>query len=291
MVAEQQRLLWVGAEPIWQALGQGLSLAASSLVYPSLGEFRGPAWSEFHSTRFEDWLTDNSVAFEVPNIRIAFSTRFGVVDDHVGVELELAWSAPLIGLLFGPTRRRRLEVDSPQLWLLITLAESAGPWIANRGIALITDRPSDQHLDDQGRLHSWDEAALGWPAGPSFYRWHGIPVGEQLVLDPATLGPDLIQSEANVEVRRVMLERYGLERFLAEVHATQVDASRYGRLYESWTQTGPFRYVEVENATLEPDGTRNRYVLLVPAHLQTARAAVAWTFGLSEDEYVLAAES
>ena len=282
LVAEQQRLLWVGSEQIWQALGQGLSPAASSLMYPSLGEVRGPAWMEFSSKRFEDWLVENAIAADL-GFQEAVWARLGV--DH-----ELAWSSLLLGLLFSPNRRR-LDVDHPRLWLLITLAHSSGPWIAHPGVALITDRPIHQHLDEHGRLHCWNDAALSWPDGSTFYRWHGIPVDRQLVLNPATLGPSLIQAEANVEVRRVMLDRYGLERFLADVQARQIDAGRYGRLYEAWMQTGPFRYVEVENATLEPDGTRKRYMLLVPTHFQTARAAVAWTFGLNEDEYMLAAES
>lgn len=49
--------------------------------------------------------------------------------------------------------------------------------------------------------------------------------------------------------------------------------------------------VEVENATLEPDGSRRRYMLIVPTELRTARAAVAWTFGLTEHEYEPTAES
>jgi hypothetical protein len=43
--------------------------------------------------------------------------------------------------------------------------------------------------------------------------------------------------------------------------------------------------VEVVNSTAEPDGSRKRYWLRVPPEMQTAREAVAWTFGLSEREY------
>jgi hypothetical protein len=282
LVAEHQRLLWIGSEQIWQALGQGLSPAASSAAYRSLGDVHGHRWTDFNSDRFETWMAENA-----PGSRAHFRQA---VRDRAGVDHELAWSTPLLGLLFGP-RRRRLDVDQRQLWLLITLAQATGPWIAHPRMAPVRDRPSHQRLDEQGRLHCWDDVALGWPDGPSFCRWHGIPVDERLVREPALLGPELIQSESNVEVRRVMLERFGLERFLAAVDAREVDTSRHGRLYESWTQTGVFRYVEVQNATLAPDGTRKRYMLLVPAHLPTARAAVAWTFGLDEDEYVLAAES
>jgi hypothetical protein len=43
--------------------------------------------------------------------------------------------------------------------------------------------------------------------------------------------------------------------------------------------------VEVVNATPEPDGTRKHFFLQVPAHMRTAREAVAWTYGMSEHAY------
>ena len=43
--------------------------------------------------------------------------------------------------------------------------------------------------------------------------------------------------------------------------------------------------VEVVNSSPEPDGTFNVYFLRVPPSTLTAKAGVAWTFGLNEDEY------
>ena len=47
----------------------------------------------------------------------------------------------------------------------------------------------------------------------------------------------------------------------------------------------PIAMVEVVDATAEPDGSHRTYRLRVPPHLNTAKAAVAWTFGLSDEEY------
>jgi hypothetical protein len=41
----------------------------------------------------------------------------------------------------------------------------------------------------------------------------------------------------------------------------------------------------VVNSTPEPDGTSRTYFLRVPPNIRTARAGVAWTFGLTEEEY------
>ena len=43
--------------------------------------------------------------------------------------------------------------------------------------------------------------------------------------------------------------------------------------------------VHVVNATPEPDGNFHDFFLRVPPWMQTAREAIAWTFGLSADEY------
>ncbi len=47
----------------------------------------------------------------------------------------------------------------------------------------------------------------------------------------------------------------------------------------------PLVMVEVVNATPEPGGTRRVYWLRVPPGTRTAREGVAWTFGLSEEQY------
>jgi hypothetical protein len=43
--------------------------------------------------------------------------------------------------------------------------------------------------------------------------------------------------------------------------------------------------VEVENGTREPNGWRRRYFLRVPPNMRSAHEAVAWTFGLTPEQY------
>jgi hypothetical protein len=42
--------------------------------------------------------------------------------------------------------------------------------------------------------------------------------------------------------------------------------------------------VRVDNSTPEPDGSRKPYWLRVPPTVQSAREAVAWTFGVEHPE-------
>ena len=49
--------------------------------------------------------------------------------------------------------------------------------------------------------------------------------------------------------------------------------------------------VEVRNSTPEPDGSVRTYFLRVPPTTRSARAAVAWTFGLNGAAYEPAVET
>src|SRR5262249_14691930 len=58
---------------------------------------------------------------------------------------------------------------------------------------------------------------------------------------------------------------------------------------KSWTfrgvAIGSWSAVEVINGSAEADGSRKRYFLRVPSRMRTAREAVAWTYGLTGEQY------
>jgi hypothetical protein len=47
----------------------------------------------------------------------------------------------------------------------------------------------------------------------------------------------------------------------------------------------PIVIVKVLNSTPEADGSTKNYFLRVPPEIRTAKEAVAWTFGMSGEEY------
>jgi hypothetical protein len=95
-----------------------------------------------------------------------------------------------------------------------------------------------------------------------------------------------IQAQANVELRRVMLEHYGFDRYLRHAGATRVHQDGTGILWRAeFDDDQPLVMVEVVNATQEPDGNHHIYWLRVPPTVGSAREAVAWTFGLNADQY------
>lgn len=95
-----------------------------------------------------------------------------------------------------------------------------------------------------------------------------------------------IENERNVEIRRIMIERYGLNNFIRDSAARVVQSDEFGTLYrKELPGEEPVVVVRVENSTAEHDGEYKNYYLRVPPHIQTAREAVAWTFDMKEDDY------
>jgi hypothetical protein len=140
-----------------------------------------------------------------------------------------------------------------------------------------------------GRLHCEDGPALAWPTGECRYFWNGVHVPDYVIERPHQITPLLIRLEENSERRRCMIERFGIERFLREVDAKLVGEDHSGRLWRADFDTREiYAVLEVENGTLEPDGTRRRYFLRVPSAMQSAREAAAWTYGLSPGQYDVA---
>jgi hypothetical protein len=83
-------------------------------------------------------------------------------------------------------------------------------------------------------------------------------------------------------VRRVIQERMG-ERFVSELGGGVLDSSPPGTLYEVRLPDDPeivARHVQVQDAS-----TARQYMLRVPPSIQTAAEAVAWSFGLSREDY------
>lgn len=166
------------------------------------------------------------------------------------------------------------------------VARSAGWWWPYENAVLICERPTDLHFDEQGRLHRAEGPALAFSDGFALHAWHGMPVPSDFIARLGALTMDDIQKEENAELRRAMLEHYGYERYLRETGAKPVSRDEAGVLWRVFLPGDePVTMVEVVNSTPEPDGSRRTYFLRVPPNVRTAREGVAWTFGLSEEEY------
>ncbi|GGL24442.1 DUF6745 domain-containing protein [Nocardia jinanensis] len=169
---------------------------------------------------------------------------------------------------------------------LAAVAREAGWWWPYENLAVISERPTALYRDEAGRLDRADGPAVGYSDDFALYAWRGMPVPGDFLAGLASLTADRIRTEENAELRRVMLEFYGYDRYLAESGAEPVQRDETGILWRiPLTDDEDVVMVEVVNSTPEPDGTSRTYWLRVPPTTRTAREGVAWTFGVTEADY------
>lgn len=144
-----------------------------------------------------------------------------------------------------------------------------------------TALPSVQKRDVVGRLHSEVGPALIYQDGLREWYWRGLKVDQRLIENPGTITISEINGEQNLELRRCMLERYGMDKYLTDSGAEKIGADSFGALY----RTNGMAFVVVENGTPDAAGVRRRYVLGVDASATSAHEAVASTYGMTAREY------
>lgn len=188
----------------------------------------------------------------------------------------------LLHYIEDPDRNGRAKVA----WAHMDLVSSVYAFSAFEKVCFVCDNVRKVSVDDRGRAHSDTAPAIEFPDGYKLFAWHGTIVEQDIIEHPESITIKRIDSERNAEVRRVLIERYSAEKYIMDSDAYLRDADYCGNLYsKALPGDEPLVMVEVTNSTPEPDGTLKRYFLRVPPDTTTAREAVAWTFGMSEDEY------
>ncbi|MCC6980353.1 MAG: hypothetical protein IT343_18685 [Candidatus Melainabacteria bacterium] len=181
----------------------------------------------------------------------------------------------------------------PELMPYFQLANFGGWWWPFQDVCLMIDRPNRLSVDAEGQLHNSIGCALQYRDGWETFAWHGTFVPDRFLEFAIKREVTEIFYEPNVEIRRMMLEMYGLEAFIKDSGARKVQEDKCGALYRQsfGDNHEDIVIVHVINSTPEPDGSYNNYFLRVPPTTRTAREGVAWTFGLSEHEYDPLAET
>ena len=183
-----------------------------------------------------------------------------------------------------------------QLSGLKKAAHSCGWWWAMDECCVITERPVHLSLDEEGRLHDESQMAIQYSDGWGLHCWHGVNVPAYVIEKPETITAKDIMDEPNAEIRRIKIERMGEDAFLTDANAKLVDedTDKGGQPRKLWRvdfEDDPWQGVQVMNSTAEPDGTRHMFVIPVPPDVRTVAEGVAWTFGMTVDEYQPTQES
>lgn len=218
------------------------------------------------------------------------------------------------------------EKQMERLDRYVTIAKNAFWFYPFKGICFVCDRPTFIGMDAEWRLHAIDRPAIEFSDGWKLYYVHGVEVPEFVIKNPEKITTQLIDDEKNAEVRRVMLEIYGVDRYLRDI--TPIHQDRYGILYrKEYPDDSPLCMVRALNSTPEPDGALTiqdaihifgqdtvvndggsmrslmdverdhpdyrfkEYFIGVPTDMKTAHEAIAWTFYETPDTYAPEIES
>ncbi|MFI5721763.1 DUF6745 domain-containing protein [Streptomyces cyaneofuscatus] len=293
-LAEPERIVWAespraAVEAVEKLADAGRSVREEVRTRPWAEERRrmydelGPAgWSALWSaTGAQLWETTAALAERI---------RSGVVADLAGKpEDEGAVRLVLLDAVLGQHDAAWLAAfdgRGDRLTGLAEVARNAGWWWPYERAVVISERPEALHRDEAGRLDHGAGPALAYRDGFALYAWRGMPVPADFLAELASLTPQRIREEENAELRRVMLEFYGYDRYLTESTAEPVHRDEMGILWRiALDGDEDVVMVEVVNSTPEPDGTHRTYWLRVPPTTRTAKDGVAWTFGLDGAAY------
>jgi len=223
---------------------------------------------------------------------------------------DAGWVAWVVAAVAIGVKLRSDTADTFRIFL--DLCQSCMWAYAFRGAVIACDRPAAIHRDKIGRLHNTSGPAMAFRDGWTIHAVHGVRVPGWIIEQPSRITVATIESEQNSEIKRVMIERFGWDRYAQESGAEVVDHDeRWGTLYRRVAGTEPILWLGVINRSPEPDGSFRRYVLPVHPELRplpdpavpsedfgapqtlTAFNAVASTFGMTGAAYAaqLSAES
>jgi hypothetical protein len=98
---------------------------------------------------------------------------------------------------------------------------------------------------------------------------------------PNKLTASQVLEEKNAEVRRVLIEKIGFERFVDLAKPEIIDKSTIGELLKIKLQGDE----DIVLLSVKDASTDRNYLLRVPPNMKTALQAKAWTFGFKENEF------
>jgi len=177
--------------------------------------------------------------------------------------------------------------DSAFLDQFVEVGLSTAWYWSLEGLCIMAERPIEIHLDEDNNLHNTDGAAMLFRDGTGVYSIDGFDVPKWVVGKDGGITVEKIMAHDNIDVRRLAIERMGWTAFLENIGAESLSSDSFGDLYqvdaEWWGEER--KLAVVTNGSPERDGTLRKYGLPGPNEMTSAGELVAWSYGLTLDEY------
>jgi hypothetical protein len=192
----------------------------------------------------------------------------------------------------GVAGLRRLDMGG--CWRLTSLPPGVRQYqtLDIRDCVALGPLPEHLRVTDWLDIGGLDLRALPLSARGFRLRWRGVPVNGRALFHPETLAATDALTEENAEIRRVMLERMGFERFIRGANAMII--------HEDADPGGARQLLEVSLAgdenirclAVRDPSTGRQYMIRVPPWMRDCHQAAAWIAGFDNpDNYHPIAET
>lgn len=166
-----------------------------------------------------------------------------------------------------------------------TAAAEGGFRVMHEEFCMVSDFPKTILMDSENRPHCDDGPSHEWRDGWKLWHIHGVRIPfekRHIVEHPETITCAEIDAEENAEIRRVMIDRFGADRYLKETNSVVVDSAsethpvvgiRTARLLrKDVADDEPIIMLDMLNSTPEPDGTTKRYMIRIDPNAYGGKA-------------------
>jgi len=207
-----------------------------------------------------------------------------------------------VSLYDGLQRAGIIEVEGLSYYISLVKA-NVFFWTWTPEGCIVCRPPERLKVDDRNRLHSVDGCAVKFPDGYGQYWVHGVNFDKKTFktfFGGKRFRPHAVLALPNAERRIALMQHFGLEAVFDHIKSKRcidIDACYSAvtkkqvvcELYDcQLPDLQPVRLLKLEDHT-----THKPVVISVPFidNTRTCRGAIAWTFGMSEEEYKLDFES
>ena len=166
--------------------------------------------------------------------------------------------------------------ETEPLLPVFDIIDSCGPLIECDTVCFASVKPSAIFTDDNGELHNESGPAFNYPDGFCGHYYHGFQVPAWVIEKPQDITTAKIEAEENTELKRIMLEIFGVGRFITEVGGVIID--------EDHSEQDGHRQVikdKLGNVTFHvgDPSTSRMYFLALPPDTKTCKEAEAFLSG------------
>jgi len=202
-----------------------------------------------------------------------------------------------------PEGLRAASLDLTGCFALSALPDSVGAATRNlilRGCAALEQLPSTlgkltmldlsgcsklASLPDSLQVRSWIDVAesglteLPWSLRSVRVLWSRVPVSDRVAFQPETITAKEVLEERNAAMRRLLLQRMGMQRFMQEARAVVVNEDLDAGGQRQLLRVAVDGDEDIYCVSVRCPSTGGRYFLRVPPTMRTCAQAVAWTAG------------